>query len=86
TNGQPKGRYAEASAFCRPLPIMPTLTKRICVYTKDIQRITGRSERYARQLLSRIRQANRKEAGSLVTVKEFCRFTKIGEDEVEKYL
>ena len=86
TNGWAKGRYARASVFCRLQPIMPTLTKRICIYTKDIQRITGRSERYARQLLGKIRQANRKDAGSLVTVKEFCWFTKIGEEEVEKYL
>ncbi|MBC8112470.1 MAG: hypothetical protein H7Y04_15575 [Verrucomicrobia bacterium] len=59
---------------------------RICIYAKDICHITGRSERYARQLLERIRAASGKESGDLVTIKDFCRFTKIEQQDVEKYL
>jgi len=49
-------------------------------------RITGRSERYSRLLLARIRNSNNKIPGSLVTLKEFCAFTKISEAEVEGFL
>lgn len=30
--------------------------KRICIYPKDVQRITGKSERYGRTLLTQIKQ------------------------------
>ena len=35
--------------------------KRICIYPKDIQRITGKSERYGRLLLAKIKERNEKE-------------------------
>ncbi len=31
-------------------------TNRIIIYPKDVQRITGKSDRYGRQLLSKIRK------------------------------
>ena len=35
--------------------------KRICIYPKDIQRITGKSERYGRLLLAKIKERNEKD-------------------------
>jgi len=49
--------------------------KRICIYPKDIQRITGKSERYGRLLLAKIKDRNKKEEHQFVTVDEFCRYT-----------
>ena len=74
---------AVSSRFCH---YQAMLTKRICIYTKDIQRITGRSERYARQLLENIRREYGKPTGGLVTVQEFCRYTKIQQQEVEIFI
>lgn len=60
--------------------------ERAVVYPKDVQRITGKSERYGRMLLSRIRKANQKQEHQFVTVHEFADFTGIPEDTVASYL
>ena len=61
-------------------------TKRICIYPKDIQRITGRSERYGRLLINRIKIANLKEKSQFVTISEFCKYTGIAEEEIRKHI
>ncbi len=45
--------------------------KRACIYPKDIQRITGRSERYGRKLLNDIKNYFGKESYQFITIKEF---------------
>ena len=61
-------------------------TKRVCVYPKDIQLITGRSERYGRKLLQTIRESLDKEPHQFITVDEFSEYTGIKEEIVYKYL
>jgi hypothetical protein len=72
------------------MPDMPFLPKyvpfRIVVYAKDIKNIIGCSERTARQMLQRIRTANQKNARQYVTVSEFCAYTGLKEEEVNKFL
>ncbi|MCG2612365.1 hypothetical protein LZZ90_12690 [Flavobacterium sp. SM15] len=46
--------------------------KRICIYPKDIQLITGKSERQSRNILAKIKAHNNKEKHQLVTIHEFC--------------
>ncbi|MCD6065849.1 MAG: hypothetical protein K0S33_675 [Bacteroidetes bacterium] len=60
--------------------------KRACVYSKDVQRITGKSERYSRDLLSKIRKALNKSTDQFITVEEFCKYTGLTLETVEKYL
>ena len=50
---------------------------RICIYPKDIMRITGKSERYGRKLLEKIKEKNAKKEHQFVTIKEFCIYTGI---------
>ncbi|TDP57622.1 hypothetical protein BC748_2837 [Flavobacterium dankookense] len=45
---------------------------RVCVYTKDVQIITGKSERQSRQIIKQIKQLNNKEKHQLVTLQELC--------------
>ncbi|WP_423735218.1 hypothetical protein [Chitinophaga caseinilytica] len=59
---------------------------RMVIFARDIQNITGRSERTARLLLQRIRKAYGKKAGQFVSVEEFCRFTALPVKEVRSYL
>lgn len=59
---------------------------RMVIFARDIQNITGRSERTARLLLQRIRKAYGKKAGQFVTVAEFCQYTALPEAEVSAYL
>ena len=60
--------------------------KRICIYPKDIQRITGKSERYGRLLLSKIRELNEKEEHQYVTIDEFCRYTGLSVEQVTPFI
>ncbi|TXI88372.1 MAG: hypothetical protein E6Q37_00155 [Crocinitomicaceae bacterium] len=56
--------------------------KRICVYAKDIQRITGKSERYGRYLLEKIKVHLNKQEHQFITIEEFCAYTGIKQDEI----
>lgn len=60
--------------------------KRICIYPKDIQRITGKSERYGRLLLSKIKELNNKDEHQFVTVDEFCLYTGLKIEQVAPFI
>ena len=61
-------------------------TKRICIYPKDIQLITGRSERYGRMLLSKIKTEYEKDEHQFVTVDEFCCYTGLKIEQVAPFI
>ena len=56
--------------------------KRLCVYTKDIQIITGKGERYARKIIQKIKQNLGKKKHQLVSIKEFCDYVDLQYEEV----
>lgn len=60
--------------------------KRACIYPKDIQRITGRSERYGRKLLNDMKSFLDKEPHQFITVDEFSEYSGIQLDIVNKYI
>ena len=60
--------------------------KRICIYAKDIQLITGRSERYGRKLLQTIRETLDKEPHQFVTIYEFSEYSGIELEVVNQYI
>jgi len=60
------------------------LQKRICIYAKDIQLITGRTERYGNKLLVKIKRHLKKESHHMVTINEFCDYTGLPLNEVMK--
>jgi hypothetical protein len=69
------------------MPHLPQkIPARIVIYAKDVQNITGRRERTARRILAQIRNRFDKQPHEFVTVKEFCQFTGIKEEEISKYL
>ncbi len=57
--------------------------KRICIYPKDIARVTGKSERYARKLLDKIKQDLSKTEYQFVSVDEFCQYTGLKVEQVQ---
>ena len=65
---------------------MKTPTTRLCIYSKDVQRITGKSERWGRMLLLKIREALNKEEHQFISVEEFCKFTGLKVDQVQDVL
>ncbi len=61
-------------------------TQRICIYAKDIQRITGKSEKTGYRMLGAIRKKLGKKPHQFVTVKEFASFTGIAPEDVRQYI
>jgi len=59
---------------------------RACIYPKDIQRITGRSERYGRKLLNDIKAYFGKKSYQFITAEEFAEYSGIKEEIVNQYL
>jgi hypothetical protein len=59
---------------------------RLCIYPKDIQQVTGRSERYGRNLIKKIKEHLKKQQHQLVTVDEFCKYTGLQQESVTKQL
>lgn len=57
---------------------------RRCIYTKDVQTITGRSASASRRLLQRIRKRYWKRPHQFVSLQEFCDYTGLPEEEVIK--
>lgn len=60
--------------------------KRACIYPKDIQRITGRSERYGRKLLRDIKSYFDKQPHQFVTIDEFSEYSGIQIDIINQYI
>ena len=62
---------------------MRTENKRLCIYPKDIQRITGKSYRQSIRLLQKMRKKLNKLEDELVSIEEFCHFTSLKIEHVE---
>ena len=56
------------------------------IYTKDVQRITGKSDRYGRKILKNIRTFYAKQKHQPISLGEFCAYMGLKEEEVSKYL
>lgn len=63
-----------------------TLPKRIVIYARDVQNIIGKSERTARSVLQKIRKHFNKNNDQYITISEFCQYTGLKENEVEKFM
>jgi hypothetical protein len=62
---------------------MKTQVKRICIYPKDIERITGKSYRQSARMLQAIRKSLNKLENELVTIEEFCQYAGLKIEQVE---
>ena len=63
----------------------PRIT-RLCIYPKDIQRITGKSERYSRDLIQKIKIILNKPDHQFVTVQEFCTYMGLPLEAVQVFI
>lgn len=62
------------------------IPKRVVLYTRDVENITGRKERAARRLLQRVREKFSIPKDGFVTVREFSLYTGIDADLVYNFL
>lgn len=56
---------------------------RICIYPKDVQVITGKSERSSRELILKIKKTLKKENHQALTVQEFCTYMAIPYESIQ---
>jgi hypothetical protein len=61
---------------------MKTAVKRICIYPKDIQRITGKSYRQSSRLMQKIKTELNKEQKEFLTIEEFCSYSGLKYEQV----
>ncbi|MCZ8297028.1 MAG: hypothetical protein ACK5RV_00150 [Flavobacterium sp.] len=59
-------------------------TTRVCIYPKDVQRITGKTYTQARLYLKKIKKSLNKEEHQLLSIEEFCRYSGLPYEEVIK--
>jgi len=60
--------------------------KRITIYTKDIEVLTGRTDRYARTVMRALRLKHKKQKHQLVSLRELCEYLGIPEQEAIQQL
>ena len=65
---------------------MKPKTVRLCIYPKDIQRITGKSERYSRDLIVKIKKSLNKPEHQMLSIEEFCTYIGLPLDSVREYI
>lgn len=61
---------------------MKTDHKRLCIYPKDVQRITGKSYRQSTRLFQKIRKDLGKLPNELLSIEEFCQYTSLKYEHV----
>ena len=55
---------------------------RICIYPKDVQWITGMSDRQSRNIILNIKKLHNKEKHQLVTIDEFCQYMGFNKEDI----
>lgn len=65
---------------------MKPIPNRIVIYVKDIQNITGRSERTSQKMMTAMRKKYNKKRGDFITAEEFCNYTGLKEQQVAVFL
>jgi predicted RNA-binding protein YlqC (UPF0109 family) len=63
-----------------------SIPRRIVLYPRDVENLTGRKGRTARAILQKVRVHFGKPRHALVTVREFCNFMGLDEKEVRENL
>ncbi len=61
---------------------MKSEIKRVCIYPKDIQRITGKSYRQSTRLFQKIKEELNKTQNNFISVDDFCEYTDLKFEQV----
>lgn len=60
--------------------------KRICIFPKDIQLITGRSARYGSKVINDIKTKLKKEPHQFVTIHEFAEHSGLDVEHIKSFI
>jgi len=56
--------------------------ERVCIYPKDVQVITGKSDRYGRTIIKKIKEHLNKQQHQVVTIDEFCQYMGLQKESI----
>ncbi len=59
---------------------------RIVIYPKDVQRLTGKSEKTSRELYKKIRKCKAKQKHQFVSIEDFADYTGLSLDLIKQHL
>ena len=59
---------------------------RVVIYPKDVQRLTGKSEKTSRELFKKIKKFKAKAQHQFVSIEDFAEFTGISIDLIKQHL
>jgi len=59
---------------------------RVVIYPKDVQRLTGKSEKTSRELFKKIKKCKAKAKHQFVSIEDFAEFTGISIDLIKQHL
>ena len=62
------------------------ILRRVVVFPRDVENITGKKGRTARRYLQKMRKAYGKNERQFITVKEFSSFSGIEEDVIHRFM
>lgn len=62
---------------------MKNVPKRICIYPKDIEIVTGKSYRQSTRMLTAMKAKLNKSEDQMVSIEEFCQYIGLKREEVE---
>ncbi|MEW5676020.1 hypothetical protein ABGT15_06865 [Flavobacterium enshiense] len=65
---------------------MKIVSKRACIYPKDIQNITGKSYRQSTRLFKKIKDDLNKSDKAFVSIEEFCRYTGLQYEHIASHI
>ena len=65
---------------------MKSITKRACIYPKNIERITGKSYRQSTRIFNKIKEEYNKPKNSLVSIEEFCLYTGLKIEHIQEFI
>jgi hypothetical protein len=60
--------------------------ERVCIYPKDVQIVTGKSERWGREIIKKIKSHFSKQPHQLVSIDEFCTYMGLDDGVVRQRL
>ncbi|RZF61754.1 hypothetical protein [Sphingobacterium corticibacterium] len=60
--------------------------RRICIYPKDISRITGKSYRQSLRIYNTVKKIRGKQAHQLLSIEEVCEYLGLDKEEIKAAL
>ena len=68
------------------LKIKNWIMQRVVIYPKDVQRITGKSEKYSRRLIKKLKENNGKAEHQFVSIEEFANYSGLSVELIKEHI